>query len=396
MNKKNIVLSLSAITAIFLIILSAFFIQSSKEPIATQSHQVKTYNFVTKEKIEPKVTTAKIAAIGDILVHSPVYYDARTADGGYDFTPMFEPVKPYLENADITIANQETMIGGTEIGLSTYPRFNSPYEVGDALKYIGVDVVSLANNHTLDRGEVAIQNAISHWNKINMIYTGAYSSEEDSKKIRYMTKNDIKFSFLSYTYGTNGIPIPKGKEFLVNLIDKDKMKKDIAEAKENSEVVIVSMHFGNEYQLMPSQYQIDLANFLANEGVDIVIGHHPHVLQPVKWIERPDGKRTFVAYSLGNFISAQKGINRLIGGILHINVQKTVIGKNVEISLNSPTIIPTYTHAPGYKNFRIIPMAAVSNEQLNNVDKYLNDFKNLMTHWVTELNYVDSIPTSGE
>jgi poly-gamma-glutamate capsule biosynthesis protein CapA/YwtB (metallophosphatase superfamily) len=389
MNKKFILISSMVTIFLAILIMLSTTLEPNKGLHTVIPHEAKQIHPVSKEQIEPKVTTAKIAAIGDILIHSVIYYDAKTADGGYDFRPMFEPVKQYLEEADITIANQETMIGGTEIGLSTYPRFNSPYEVGDALKYVGVDVVTLANNHTLDRGEIAVQNAISHWNKIDMMYTGAYSSKEDSEQIRYMKMNDIMFSFLSYTYGTNGIPVPKGKDYLVNLIDKGKMKEDITEAKQNSEVVIVSMHFGNEYKLLPNQYQMDLAKFLANENVDIVIGHHPHVLQPVEWIERPDGKSTFVAYSLGNFISAMYGVNQLIGGILQIDVEKKVVGKNIDISIKNPTIIPTYTHAPGFKNFRVLPMRDVSNEQLQNVDKYLVDFKNLMTQWVTDLNYID-------
>jgi poly-gamma-glutamate capsule biosynthesis protein CapA/YwtB (metallophosphatase superfamily) len=386
------------ITSIFFIaIFGIIFVtyQSNHSERYVEQHKLKSFNYISKQQLTPKITTVKIAAIGDILIHNVVYYDAKTTDGGYDFKPMFEPVKQYLETADITIANQETMIGGTEIGLSSYPRFNSPFEVGDALKYVGVDVVTLANNHTLDRGETAIQNAIKHWNSLNITYTGAYKSKEDSEQIRYMNKNDIKFSFLSYTYGTNGIPIPKGKDYLVNLINKDKMKKEISEAKQNSDVVIVSMHFGNEYEMMPNNYQIDLAEFLAKEGVDIVIGHHPHVLQPVQWITRPDGKKTFVAYSLGNFISAMYGVDQLVGGILQLDVEKKVIGKNIEISLKEPTFIPTYTHAPGFKNFRILPMASVTNDQLKNVNEHLTRYKTLMTNWVTDINYLDTISSTS-
>ncbi|OZM57492.1 hypothetical protein CIB95_08540 [Lottiidibacillus patelloidae] len=390
---KKITIIVFIIIGIFGIIFITYQPNNSERYV--YHHTTKELYYVNKEQLLPKISTVKIAAIGDILIHNVVYYDAKTADGGYDFRPMFEPVKHYLESADITIANQETMIGGTDIGLSSYPRFNSPFEVGDALKYVGVDVVTLANNHTLDRGEVAIKNAINHWNALDITYTGAYISKEDSQQIRYMNKNDIKFSFLSYTYGTNGIPVPKGKDYLVNLINKDKMKKDINEAKQNSDVTIVSMHFGNEYELMPNNYQIDLAEFLAKEGVDIVIGHHPHVLQPVQWINRPDGKKTFVAYSLGNFISAMYGVDQLVGGILQIDVEKKVVGKKIDISLKEPTFIPTYTHAPGFKNFRILPMASLTNEQLQNVDEHLNRYKDLMTNWVADINYIDKISTTS-
>src|SRR5690606_16862438 len=184
----------------------------------------------------------------------------------FHFDDMFQAVKPYLEKPDITFANQESMIGGKELGLSTYPTFNSPFEIGDTLKRVGVDVVSMANNHTLDRGEKAILNAIQHWNKIGMLYVGAYASEEDKAKIRTIEKNGITFSFLAYTYGTNGIPVPKDKPYLVNLIDKEKIEADIQQAKELSDVVVVSLHFGNEYERMPNESQKELAQFIADAG----------------------------------------------------------------------------------------------------------------------------------
>src|SRR5690625_413237 len=174
------------------------------------------------EQNEPVQTVEEItiSAIGDILIHSRVYDDAKEGKG-YNFLPMLEHVKNYLGDTTITFANQETMIGGTEIGLSTYPAFNSPTEVGDALKAMGVNIVSLANNHTLDRGEKAIQHAIQHWEKIDMMYVGAYKNAEDQSRLRVMeTEEGISVAFLAYTYGTNGIPVADGKDYLVNLIDK--------------------------------------------------------------------------------------------------------------------------------------------------------------------------------
>ena len=183
---------------------------------------------------KPVVTSAKLVAIGDILLHQPVYNDAATPQGGYDFSSMFTKVKPFLEEADIAIANQETMIGGADLGLSSYPLFNSPYEIGDALKEAGIDIVTIANNHTLDKGEKAIVNAINHWDSIGMAYTGAFKSEEDREDIRTVIKNGICFSFLSYSYGTNGLPIPEDKRYLINLIDLSLIKHDVEKAKAHS------------------------------------------------------------------------------------------------------------------------------------------------------------------
>ncbi|WP_141995146.1 CapA family protein [Bacillus sp. B4EP4a] len=321
---------------------------------------------------EQKVTAATIGAVGDILIHDRVYKPARKSNGSYDFNPMFRFVKPYLGKTDITVANQETMIGGKEIGLSSYPSFNSPVEVGDALKENGVDLVTIANNHTLDRGEKAILNALNHWNSIGMPYTGAYQSSEDQKIIRILKRNDITFSFLSYTYGTNGIPVPEGKPHLVNLIDTTRIQAEVKEAEKVSDVVVVSLHFGKEYERLPNDEQEQLAQTTANAGADIIIGHHPHVLQPVSWLTKPNGERAFVAYSLGNFLSGQQGDYKDIGGIMQIGVKKIQTGDDVKIELQNPKFLPTWVNRP----YEIIPMKALSDQsdKYNEIQKHMNQF----------------------
>ncbi len=335
---------------------------------------------------EPEIrrTEATLAAAGDILIHSSIYRDAQTGNG-FDFTPMFARVKPIIEQADIAFANQETMIGGVEIGLSDYPRFNSPFEVGDALKATGFDIVSMANNHTLDRGESAIFNAINHWNQLNMDYVGSYQSEEDRNRIRILEAEGIRFAFLAYSYGTNGLPVPEGKDYLINLIDPERMKEDVRQAKEQSDVVVVSLHFGQEYHPDPSEDQLELAQFLADEGVDIILGHHPHVLQPPQWLQGKDGNRSFVIYSLGNFIAAQDGLEKEIGGILTINIEKVIRGDEQQIHLKNPRFIPTWAFKQHYRNYDIIPYSAWDFERfpvLREMEKRLIDH---MTRWVPEL-----------
>jgi poly-gamma-glutamate synthesis protein (capsule biosynthesis protein) len=331
-----------------------------------KSHSLRQENVVAKNF----KSSATITAVGDILIHSLVYNAAKTKNG-YDFTPMFSQVKPYLEDADITIANQETMIGGKELGLSTYPRFNSPYEVATALKDAGIDIVSIANNHTFDRGEEAILNAINFYNKIGLSYTGAYKSKEDQESIRTINKNGITFSFLSYTYGTNGIPVPKDKHYMVNLIDLSKIEQAVKQAKEESDVVVVSLHFGNEYQRMPSEEQKKIAKEVINQGADIIIGHHPHVLQPMEWIEAEDGRKGFVVYSLGNFLSGQKSIYREIGGILTLTVHKETNEGEMEISIDNPTFVSTYvSRGNGYK---IVPLNHAAKFGLNDAPGLFNE-----------------------
>jgi poly-gamma-glutamate capsule biosynthesis protein CapA/YwtB (metallophosphatase superfamily) len=322
-----------------------------------------------------------LAAIGDVLIHDRVYNDAKTNDH-YDFKPMFAQVKSLLQQADITIANQESMAGGTELGLSSYPSFNSPHEIADALKDAGVDIISIANNHSIDRGEKGILSATNYYRKIDLPYEGAYSSVQDKELPRILTKNGIKVGFLAYTYGTNGIHVPDGKSFLVNLIDEGKMKMDIEHIKPLCDVVVVSMHWGIEYQRFPSDIQKELAVKIANDGADIIIGHHPHVLQPMEWITRKDGKKTFVAFSLGNFLSGQEHEFKDIGGILDIEIVKEIKDNKVNISLQNPLFTPTYVSSQHQHHYEVIPLTNAATAGLPNASAVNTEINKHMNQWL--------------
>ncbi|PWA08782.1 capsular biosynthesis protein [Pueribacillus theae] len=340
---------------------------------------------------ETIITKATVAAIGDVLIHGSIYRDAQKG-GTFNFDKMLVDVKPYLESADITIANQESMIGGKEIGLSTYPQFNSPFEVGDALKRAGLDIVTIANNHTLDRGEKAVLNALDHWDSLNIPYVGAYRSAEDRNEIRTLNKNEITFSFLAYTYGTNGIPVPKDKPYLVNLIDKEQIKKDIEEAREKSDVIVVSLHFGMEYERMPNDGQKNLVQFVADEGAHLIIGHHPHVLQPVDYVKSEKGHEAFVIYSLGNFLAAQEAQHdqyRRTGGILQVDVGKIQTGDETTIRILSPSFLPTYIHFQNWKNYRVLPMYQITDKELSNAQKHYKETKEHMSQFVPDLHFIE-------
>lgn len=341
---------------------------------------------IQKESNEKEIT---LTAVGDILIHDRVYNDAETKKG-YQFTPMLTNVEKYLNDSTITFANQETMIGGKEMGLSGYPAFNSPEEVGDALKEVGVDIVSVANNHTLDRGEKAIQHALSYWDKIGMIYTGAYKDKKDRNQIRVLdTDEGISVAFLAYTYGTNGITVPSGKEYLVNYIEKSLIKKDILEAKQQADVVVLSLHFGEEYERMPNDSQKELSQFAADQGVDIILGHHPHVLQPAEWLDRKDGGETFVIYSLGNFLSGQYEHNRRIGGILKLTIKQNLTNGEETFDVDSPQFIPTYVHDEKEQNYEVIPMYKLSEEKLKHAGKHYEEIKDHMSQWIPEMEFIE-------
>lgn len=378
--KKSLYFSILFCTV--LLILSTFLIikmyEENKQAIITnvtvQTHVAKSATVAPKTF----VSTISLGGIGDILIHDWVYNDAKTSTG-YDFTPMFQHVTEILQQPDLLLANQETILGGTEIGISSYPLFNSPQEVGDALVAAGVDIVSTANNHSLDKGERGLVASLDYMDKINLPHVGTYRNKEEQQTVRVLTKKGIKIAYLSYTYGTNGIPIPKGKDYLVNLINNKAMSEEIHRAKQQADVIVMSIHWGNEYQRFPTIEQKELAQFLVNEGVDIIFGHHPHVLQPMEWVTSDNGRKSLVVYSLGNFLSGQNMNYKDIGGIATVEVTKIVDNDGVKISVHNPNFFPTFVSKINWiKNYRIVPLESADMHGLSNAKELYKEIQNHM------------------
>ena len=350
-----------------------------------------------KEVIEePKEQTYKLSLVmvGDALIHDDIYIDGKI-NNGYDFKPMLSLIKEEVSNYDLAYYNQETILGGTEIGLSSYPAFNSPYEIGDAFIDAGFNLVSLATNHTLDRGEKAVINSRNYWNNHpDVLAVGSYTSQDERNEQKIQTKNNISYTMLNYTYGTNGIKVPTGKDYLVNIWPvtgnnpttdtsyqnyKEIVKNDITAIRDKVDLLIVAMHWGVEYQLSPNAYQKDMAQYLASLGVDIIIGTHPHVIQPIEWIGN-----TLVIYSLGNFISAHEVINmdNRVGLMSSIDITKTISKDNtINIKLDNLNNELLYTYYNNYKNFKVIPFSQLTEEYLKNYQsiatKYINIVKSI-------------------
>lgn len=347
-----------------------------------------TYSITENEKRKTNIqalsktwsSTITIGAIGDMLIHDYVYNDAKTNDS-YDFKPMLKPFKKELSMPDITLANQETVLGGVAIGLSSYPSFNSPEQVGDALIDAGIDIVSTANNHTLDRGEKAIQNAIQYYERVGLPYVGHFKDENDQHTIRVLEKNGVKVAFLSYTYGTNGIPVPIGKTYLVNIIDLKKIKEEVSRAKKVADVIVMSIHWGIEYERYPTEEQKLLANEIAGYGVDIIFGHHPHVLEPFEWIEKND-KKVFVVYSLGNFLSGQMGHYKDLGGMATIQVTKTENVHGSTIQLSNPKFYPSYVSSNHLHNYQVVPLQDAGLYGLGGANNTYSEIMNHMYQWI--------------
>jgi len=328
----------------------------------------------------PVFAEAVWLGVGDIMSHSPQLPGAyNPATGVYDFTPFFENVKPILSEGDWVMANLETPIAGADFGYSGYPTFNAPTELAEALKNAGFNLLSTANNHSLDKGEKGLLRTLDNLKEIGLQAFGTASSQEEADALVISEKNGITMGLLSYTYGTNGIPIPQGKPYLVNLIDEAKIKNDIARLREaGADLVTVALHFGSEYQTVPNDSQKTLARSLAAAGADIIAGSHPHVLQPYEMVDSFDDqgrpKQSLIIYSMGNFISNQRGESKDYGAIFKVNIKKNVTEGTIE--LTEVEAIPTWVHRyrpdKSYR-YRVLPVEATiaaSNDPLLGAGDY--------------------------
>lgn len=314
-----------------------------------------------QERVED--TSVSFLAVGDNLIHNAVYDDPyQFQDGIWDYTGMYEHIKPYLEGVDVKNINQETPLGGRELGLSNYPQFNGPTEIGDAIVKTGFNWISQASNHAIDAGEQAIQNQMAIWDQYHsVISTGMNRTQEEADAMRIMEINDITIGFLNYTYGLNGLSLPDGEEYLVNLIDEERIKQDVAELKKHSDVIIASMHWGTEYQLEENEEQRALAQLLSDAGVSVIIGAHPHVIEPMEFITSKDGAETLVMYSLGNFLSAQNVGETMLGGMATWNIVKD--GETGAIRIEQAKFYPTVTQFnPQMQNFDVYALKDYTDE----------------------------------
>ena len=318
-------------------------------------------DFVKEETPVKEDININMSVIGDIMCHDSQYKDAYlSSQDTYDFSYVFKDIQNYISSADIAVGNLETTFAGKARGYSNYPTFNTPEQLATNLKDMGIDVLTTANNHSLDKGYSGLESTLKFLDEAGISHTGTYSSAEEQNKILIKDVNGIKIAFLAFTYGTNGIPVPSGKDYCINLIDEDFIIKQLNLAKEqNPDLICVSMHWGIEYQTKQNKEQEKLADLLFNNGVDIILGSHPHVLQPMekKTVTLEDGstKDCFVIYSLGNFMSGQNKANTRNSVILDISLTKS--GQTDKTVINSVSYTPIYMYkssAVKLKKYRIL------------------------------------------
>ena len=340
-NKNRFITSIIVIFLVFLAVIFLFnkISGSSKADRKNAAEQV-----AEKEVIPDK--SIRMTVAGDVLTHNTNYYDAYNASNDtYDFSYVYEDIQKYFDTADIAIGTLESNFAGKAKGYSNYPLFNAPEHLATDLKELGFDVLATGNNHCLDKGWDGMVNTLAELDKAGIEHFGTYATEEDSQKLFIKEVNGLKLGFAQYTYGTNGIAVPSDKKWSISMIDKEKIKKDLDGLKaENVDVIIVVMHWGEEYRLTANEEQKSLADYIFENGADLILGSHTHCLEPMekREITLPDGttKEGFIIYSLGNFMSGQDHANSRQSVLLDIKLTKK--GDTGKLHFDYVTYTPTY------------------------------------------------------
>ncbi len=300
---------------------------------------------ITSEVLEDSVFKVKLAFVGDIMSHLPVINGFQISKDSFDFRPGFERIQKALQSADWTFGNFETVCGGSKLGYHGYPAFNAPDDYLDGLKWAGFDFLATTNNHSLDRGWDGLKRTYQMLDSLHIEHTGTFLSPSDRDSIRMVDLNGLKLAVVGYSYGTNGMPIPAGKPWCINLMDSTLIEKDIKAAKtQGADLVLAYFHWGEEYQRVPNSVQKRFADWSIHCGADLVIACHPHVIQPVEFYKTENATLDsgLIAWSLGNFFSNQVQRYCDAGVILFVELSRHKANKNTWIS--DVSYLPTWVY----------------------------------------------------
>ena len=401
----NILLKIIFVLAILFLVIVLLNIAKSWIKYNTITKQyIENLNVVENSNVDQDVnaeeasntdTTFNLTAIGDIMCHNTQYMDAYNASTGeYDFSYVFDDINYYIKNSNITVANLETTFAGEERGYSNYPRFNTPDALAYNLKKLGIDVVSTAGNHSLDYGFDGLSRTIDVLNSADISHVGSYKTQEERDTIVFKYVKGIKIAFINYAYGTNGITIPSDKPFCINLIDEELIKKDIENAKsQNADIIVASVHWGTEYSTVPNDTQNELADFLFQNGVNIILGTHPHVLQKMekRTVTLEDGSTQdgFIICCLGNYISDQNADNTRTSIILDLKITKHT---DSSVTIDEVNYIPIYMYknnSASNKKMKLLDINKTISLYENGTDTSIGE--SMYTFLKGELNIISNI-----
>lgn len=300
-----------------------------------------------------------IAAVGDLMCAGHQFRLAQTDAHSYDFFPSYQAVRPLLDGADLTLGNLETNLAGEEQGYRGFPRFNTPDDYAAPLREAGFDVLFTSNNHAMDNGEAGVRRTIRVLDELGLGHTGSFTDTSDRDSVRIVDVQGFKIALLSYTSTTNGIGVPRGKGYLVNYIHFPQMRRDIARARaKGAEIVLTYFHFGTEYSHDPNWWQETVVAEAISNGADIILGSHPHVVQPVRFFKTKNARLDsgVVCFSLGNFLANEYRNGGAAGVLMNLRLKR--IGATDSIYLSGVDYVPTWTYRgthPAMRRHVVLP-----------------------------------------
>lgn len=390
--------------------------ETTQAPVVELDHEF-LYEGLNKKpattEFQPVENKLVLRSVGDVLLHDRVSVMADTtsdlynqtksamialgfneedfnASAEFDFSPMLNFIKPYIEFADVSVANMEIIAAYPQLPISGYPQFNAPKEILSNLKSIGIDIMSNATNHTLDWSSEGAHASLQNMQEVGMMYYGSYDSWEDYKTPRIIEKNGIKLGFLAYSYGTNGVPIPDGEEYLINLIDLQVMLREVEILKSQVDAVVVSLQLGGEYDPLPNDEQFQVYQALSDAGVKLILGGHPHTLQPFDWYNED---QTFAIYSQASFLTGQRELENKIGGITEVTFTKDANGN---VKVENPKFMPIFNlGVEAEKMYQVVPLADIVLHQIPEGQTWWDLINERMKHFLSDANVVTHLETGS-
>ncbi|MDO4275145.1 MAG: CapA family protein [Eubacteriales bacterium] len=338
-------------SVVVLAIMFLIFHQMDYNMIRKPAEEAAKAAALEKQKAEeaantPQITTADVIAVGDNLYHGSLIESGQSETGDWNYDHIYTHVLDEIQAADVAMIDQETVFTNDHSAVSSYPSFATPMEVGDAIIKAGFNVIESATNHIDDYGYDNMAQTLEFWRTKypDIPVLGIHETQEDADTVKTMEVNGITIAFLDYTYGTNNSGAGEGREYMIDIFDQQKVAAAVEKAKAASDCVVFVAHWGSEDETMPNEYEKQWAAFLMQQGVDVVIGGHPHVLQPYGRLSDDQGNEMLIFYSLGNFVSTQQELPELLGGMASFTIEKTVLNGVTSVRIISPEVKPLVMH----------------------------------------------------
>lgn len=364
-NRAKISLALSIITLCLLCLIIAqvdkAFISADKKASSASGQEDSTQ----EEVQETSTSSVRILAAGNNIFDDNILTAGQANASSWNYDPIYSLIKDQISQADLSIVTQESALTADHNLVSGSPVYSTPVEVGTALANAGFDIIASATDHADDFGSDHLSNTLNFWQSTypDITVLGIHGSQEDAANIRVVERNGIKIALLNYSFGSNSDSIKNDAPFMVDYLERDKVTNAIAQAKSISDCIIFLAHWGPQETAVPNEYQKQWAQFLLQQGIKVVIGSHPHVLQPCQMLTDMNGNEMLVYYSLGNFVSGAQTAPELLGGLAEFTLEKTVTGDQTAVKITANTLTPVVMHYSENLNIcNVYPLSAYTDD----------------------------------